>query len=604
MPPGRAAGADTIVRVNQVGFVAGDPVRAVVMSSSRVSGVAFRVERTDGARVAGGLIGREGAAWNARYRHVAAITLGEPIAAGTYRIVVGPRRSPPFSVEPANSLYGDLVNNSVRFFTAQRDGPDVVPSVLSRRPSHLADARAPIYAIPVFRGNRPVPPLRRTGKVADVSGGWFDAGDYLKFVETASFAESAMLFALREYPAAFGTGRPAALAEARFGAEWLLRMWDPRTGTLRFQVGLGDGTGRQLGDHDVWTLPQAFDGRKTRPGDPLDLLVHRPVFVDGGRAEVSPNLAGRVAAAFALCAQVFGGSDPALAQRCLPAAKSVFAHARISHVGTLRTSEPHSYYQETEWRDDLEFGAIELYLAGAGTGELRTAARWADAYMRSPLNATDTLNLYDVGALAHYDLHAALLRTPSVSAAVEPADLTADLRDDLHAAAVHSGSDPFATALAYGGSDTAPHLLGLAVAARLYDAMASTSTYEHLATAQLDAVLGANPWGASFVVGAGQSFPRCLHSEPANLAGSLDGRPPLLLGATVPGPTAPSALRGLTLPSRYRPCPPAGPTNPYAAFDGHGATYRDTVAASSTVEPTDDATALALLGFAQEAARP
>ena len=62
-------------------------------------------------------------------------------------------------------------------------------------------------------------------------------------------------------PRADGRLRPGASfsAEARFGVEWLLRMFDDRTGTLYYQVGIGAGNSKTLGDHDIWRLPQADD---------------------------------------------------------------------------------------------------------------------------------------------------------------------------------------------------------------------------------------------------------------------------------------------------------------------------------------------------------
>jgi hypothetical protein len=38
-------------------------------------------------------------------------------------------------------------------------------------------------------------------------------------------------------------------------------------------------------------------------------------------------------------------------------------------------------------------------------------------------------------------------------------------------------------------------------------------------------------------------------------------------------------------------------TDPFAQFDGHGAAYRDDVRSAATSEPTDEASALALLAF-------
>jgi len=131
-----------------------------------------------------------------------------------------------------------------------------------------------------------------------ISGGWFDAGDYLKFVETASFTDTLLLWTLRDYGGGL-PGRPALGSEARFGLSWLMHMWDQRRRVLYYQVGIGNGNGSTvLGDHDLWRLPQADDHRYERPNAPAYFIEHRPVFAanpPGGR--ISPNLAGRVAAA-------------------------------------------------------------------------------------------------------------------------------------------------------------------------------------------------------------------------------------------------------------------------------------------------------------------
>lgn len=88
-------------------------------------------------------------------------------------------------------------------------------------------------------------------------------------------------------------------------------MWDPTLKVLKLQVGLGSGGkpgGKTvLGDHDIWRLPEADDALNANPGDPNYFVEYRPVFVNqdaAPAAQISPNLAGRVAAAFALCYQV------------------------------------------------------------------------------------------------------------------------------------------------------------------------------------------------------------------------------------------------------------------------------------------------------------
>src|SRR5262249_58826132 len=98
-------------------------------------------------------------------------------------------------------------------------------------------------------------------RFTNAAGGWWDAGDYLKFVQTASYAVSLMLTGVRDFPAQMGrtAGASNFTREARFGVQWLLKMWDDRTRTLYYQVGIGDGNSHTISDHDIWRLPQADD---------------------------------------------------------------------------------------------------------------------------------------------------------------------------------------------------------------------------------------------------------------------------------------------------------------------------------------------------------
>src|SRR5262249_55726559 len=145
----------------------------------------------------------------------------------------------------------------------------------------------------------------------DVAGGWFDAGDYLKFTHTMAYGD-AVLFAAER---ALGSASPSTLdAEAHFGAAWLNKMWDQSSKTLYVQVGVGSGnsSGSFTGDHDLWRLPEKDDANT--PSADRFAAAHRPVFrAAAPGAKISPNLVGRVCAAFALAAQVDAGRDPARA---------------------------------------------------------------------------------------------------------------------------------------------------------------------------------------------------------------------------------------------------------------------------------------------------
>jgi hypothetical protein len=619
------AAPGVFIRLNQVGYASGCAKLALVMSQRPIDGAAFRITDPNGRRVfLHGALGSSRGAWSSRSGYVYPLDFGRLRTPGRYVLEAAAVRSPAFSVGSPQHLYAPLAANAVRFFQAQRDGPNVIPGALRRQPSHLRDAHAAIYRQPLYSDRTLLGSLTPAGGDINASGGWFDAGDYLKFVETASFSDTLMLWTLRDYHRGIADARDPLQREARYGLDWLLRMWDPHRRILYYQVGIGDGNNTSvLGDHDLWRLPQVDDSSRARPGAPDYFVANRPVFpANNPGGPISPNLAGRVTAAFGLCAQVFVERDRALAERCLRAGEAIYALAN-TNPGQLLSTSPHAYYGDGIWQDDLELGAIELYRGTRALGAespklaiglksvsyLNSAARWADAYASSNANGQDTFNIYDVAPLAHYDLVQAL-RGPSAVRAIalyqslnistDPNSLLQDLHDQLALAARVGQPDPFRLANVAGNTDTVPHALGVAIQARLYDLLTHSATFEGLAQTQLDWVLGANAWGTSFVVGAGSLFPQCLADPLANLSGSLDGRPPLLLGATIDGPNDPASLRDRGAPDGYRKCPANG-VDRFAPFNGPKIAYVDDGTSATTSEPADDFVALSLLAFAQAA---
>ena len=600
--------ARMLVRVNQVGFTAGASKRAVVMSPAAAGGMHWQVVDSGGEAVLAGRLGAALPAWSTGFPYEYAIDLTPLHAAGAYRVLVGSgvyASSPLFRVASGHSLYAPLAAHALRFYLAQRDGADVDSSVLDRQPSHLTDAHATAYLPPDYHNGRIQNGLTPVGGPSvDAEGGWFDAGDYLKFVETASYTDAVLLTAARDDHEAY--------AESRFGTDWLQKMWDDHTRTLYYQVGIGNGGKGIVSDHDIWRLPQADDALNVSPGDPEYYIKYRPVFRAGPPGSpVSPNLAGRLAADFGLCYQVWHTTSPGYADRCLLAGEHVLALARTTNVGTLLTASPHGYYPEREWRSDMELGAVELaralQLGGAPASlpvtnpavYLRQAAHWAAAYLSSPLNGQDSLNLYDVSALGDYELAEAMAAAPAhTSLPVNRAQLIAGMAAQLAGGVKQADTDAFRFGMGYGGGDSTPHALGYAVTASLYRQLTGNTAYQAFGQQQLDWVLGDNAWGSSFIVGAGSTFPDCMQSQVANLSGSLDGTAPLMLGATVDGPEPKDDFSGLGIPAGALHCP-AVPGNPFKPYDGQGDRYLDNVISWPSVEPTDDYTVLGLLLFAR-----
>jgi endoglucanase len=614
---GVAHAASAYIRVNQVGYISSASKRAYLMASASEAEATFAVKNSAGTTVYSASVGSSVGTWGSFT--VYGLDFDSVSTAGAYTISVASpiaATSPSFTIDSGTNLFGTPLANSLYYYESERDGPSYIPNALRTAPGHLNDEDAKAYFTPTFNKRDNAGPLTATGAALDASGGWWDAGDYMKFVETHSYTVAMMLVGVRDFPGQMGTGSAGSnfTAEAQFGLDWLQRMWVDSSQTLYYQVAVASGGSKYAGDHDIWRLPQADDNWQGC-GSPYQFICHRPVFQNtagGSGASISPNIAGRLAADFALCYKVFAASNSSYANQCLLSAEHVFDLANTAPTGNLLTAGPFDFYPEIEWRDDLELGASELYFALQGATNLpqglphtdpmyylNKAAIWANAYITGPNDAADTLNLYDVSGLAHYELYRAIVLAgnPQGLATSETA-LLADLKKQLDKAVTQAGKDPFGFGFPWNTYDTTSHGGGLVVMANEYDYLTSSTAYAKYGSRWQANVLGANAWGTSLIVGDGQTFPLCMQHQVTNLVPVPPNGPPFLNGAVVEGPNSAASTGTLT---NMVACPPNG-VDQFKAFNGNGAVYKDNVQSFSTVEPAIDLTASSFLGFAWEIA--
>ncbi len=592
-PAGAHGGVDGEIRVDQVGYTTHETKQAYLMTDNSARGEKYRVVDARGRTVLSGRVGRTAGEWNDQFGAVHRLDVSDLRKAGQYRVIVGHAKSPVFSVGSGQSLFASKAANATKFFQVQRDGADVVPETLDRKPSHLADSEATVYHEPVFTGEggdeiaEPLVPVEGAAPV-DVEGGWFDAGDYVKFTHASAYSTAGLLYAQRS------RSRDRALAdETQFGLDWLDKMWDADNQVLYVQVGIGTGSEEFdfLGDHDVWRLPEADDALDVEPGDSEYFLKHRPVFRAAAPGEeVSPNLAGRMSAAFALGAQnALASGDRHAARHWLDEAATLYAQADTTDVGELVTAFPHAYYPEDSWVDDMEFGAVELAIAGKLLGDPRArgwtndAKDWADAYIEG--ESGDTLNLYDTSALAHTDLIHLTGRNPR---------LVADLKRQLDVGVEGATANPLDHAVDVSQFDAASRSFGFAATAHLYRSVSGDNSYDAFGTRQRNFTLGSNAWGTGLVVGAGTTFPHCPQHQVANLSGSLTGdRRAVITGGVVNGPNGAENFEFIGIPDGANAC-----EVDFTAGDTETSRYLDDVRAWPSSEPAIDFVATSALAFA------
>jgi len=603
-----APGETPFLRLNEAGYESG-PVHAYLMSGTDQAGSTFTVKKSNGETVFSGAVGNSGATWGKYKVYPLDFTI---LTAGTYTLSVsGPHPAlSTFRVDSPAQLYVSPLNNALRFFQDQRDGSDYIPSALRTAPAHLNDQRGNVYKPPEFGWfGRIKGDLVPTGSVVDASGGWWDAGDSLKFVHTTSYTEALMLVGVRDFPRQMGSDSSTSsfVKEAQFGLDWLQRMWNNDSATLYYQVGIGSGNSSFEDDHSLWRLPQeddAFGGTQPK----YRYIRNRPVLIAApAGSRISPNLAGRLAADLALCFTIYRKSDPTYANRCLLEAEHIFDLADTSPQLELLTASPHDFYGESEWRDDMELGATELFLATRIPNlpealphrdpafYLKQATDWASAYIHGEKGAGEILGAADVSGLAHFELYRAMtLAGDTAGLAVTPADLLANMKKTLENAVSVAGKDPFGFGAPWGAGDTPTHGVALAVMASEYDYLTHSKEYDTYSRQWIDNILGANAWGTSFIVGDGTTFPRCIHHQVANLLGSGNPPTPILAGAVVEGPIE-KADSGA--PRGVKACP-QNSADSFSQFNGNGAVYKDNVEFYSTVEPAIDLTAPSFLMLA------
>ena len=566
-PAGRGAPAPqgnsgVTIRVNQLGYRPDAPKRAVVCALEPRLIASFRVvderDRTVLGPSAADAAGPFGSC-AATYR----LDFSMLDRAGVYRIVVAGATSPPVRI--ADDVYRGAADSLLAYLREQRSGYNPVfrDSVHQHSDGVLVDHPT------------------RSGEFIPVSGGWADASDYLQYGATTAHATTMLLLAFRDHPEAFAdrfqaNGLPAAngipdvLDEARWGLEWLLKMY-PEDDLLLNQ--LGDDR-----DHTFWDLPvnDSADYGWGRGGRrPVYPCTGKPqgLFEYKNRSTGLASTAGKYAAAFALGAGVFQGRDSAYARQLARRARAVYALG-AAHPGVCQTAPARSpyFYEEDDWADDMELGAAELYALTDEPTYFHAALRYAALEPVSPWMGQDTARHYQWYPW-HNNGHYEIWRTGGDSARRVVAEY---YRRGLEAV-TRRARNGFRIGIPFIWCSN-NLLASFATQAHFYRRMTGDSTYLEYETAALDWLFGSNPWGVSMVIGLGTTYPRTPHSV---VAQQLHLQ---LTGGLVDGPVYRSIfehLRGIRLLE----------ADEYAPFNTGFIVYHDDVGDYSTNEPIMDGTA-------------
>lgn len=518
-----ARGQTLFIRVNQLGFRPGDHKEATILARRNLSGAPFTL-RSGVTSVYTGRIGESRGRYG-QFPLTYAIDFTRLRTPGRYTIQIQDQESVSFAI--GDALYDGLADSLLLFFRVQRCGDH---SPLLHEPCHLHDATGIVDARGTIRKN------------LDAEGGWHDAGDYVKFLNTTAFATYTMLFAYEFDPQAFDVdrdtnGTPAILREARVGLDWILKAC-LQDGKLITQV-------QDLRDHDQgWRLPED-DG----------LVLDRPAFLGIGK-----NLIGIVSATLATASAIWRPHDPRFADKCLTKAEDLYS--RRSDVPDIDVSGT-GMYRDNHFLGKLALGAIELYRATGNPRYLPQAKAYA-----SSAGADFWWSWGDVNAYADYRLASIDRRFAQF------------LRQNLLSARSVSNRNVFGEAVP-GNWGSTHAMLGMALQAILWKQLFGGETFDTLAQRQCDYILGRNPWGVCFMANTGANPARHFHSQVAYFRNGY------LPGGLAGGPVTAATMRQYSIPLEHE--------DRYAEFQSDVAVYHDDRMDYVTNEPTIAAAATAIV---------
>jgi endoglucanase len=568
----RAAADDVLIRVSLVGFRPNDIKLAIAMSHAALPKKFQVVEAESQKTVFEDEASPLNEGWG-RFSHHARIDVSAVKDEGDYVIRMGDWKSPTFRIR--NTAYADLPDELLEFMRQQQCGYN--PWVDAE--CHQFDGRTVDGPLPA-------------GSHVDARGGWHDAGDQLKYLLTASNATAQMLLAYqlgrkesfadqvddRGKPGS--NGIPDLLDEARWGLDWMLRL-HPAPDQLYHQVAddRDHSTGFRLPQNE--TVDYGWGAGKARPvysadGKPQGLREFK------SESNGIANLAGRYAAAMALCFQIWR-NDARLrpyAMRCLAAGKEVYAMGKAREGVQQGNSYKAPYrYAESTWADDMEWGAAELLRATNDSQYRKDALRFAELAGTEGWFGKEKAGHYQYYPfmnLGHYRLY------ELVDGAARK-KLAAYYRSEIEACVRASAGNPYRIGVPFIWCSN-NLTVALATQCALYERMTGDHQFAAFAANHRDWLVGRNPWGFSMFSGvpAADNSPRDVHLFCKAIQKKT------VRGGLVDGPVARSIFSSLKGVSIREP-------DPLAAFQDDRAVYHDDIRDYSTNEPTMDGTASSIL---------
>ncbi|GAV83351.1 Glyco_hydro_9 domain-containing protein [Cephalotus follicularis] len=394
----------------------------------------------------------------------------------------------PLNTVHGNPNYKEALAMSILFFQGQRSG------------------RLPKNNQIVWRSNSGL----SDGLLAhvDLTGGYYDAGDNVKFNFPMAFATTMLSWGTLEYGKRMGSQLQDSRAAIRWATDYLLKCATATPSKL--YVGVGDPNV----DHKCWERPEDMDTDRTvysvSPSNP------------------GSDVAGETAAALAAASLVFRTVDPKYSKLLISTAKKVMQFAmqyRGAYSDSLGSSVCPFYCSYSGYKDELVWGAAWLlratndasyfnFLKSFGNDDGVDIFSWDNKYAgASVLLARRALvnsdrNFEPFVHQAENFMCRILPNSPSSSTLYTQGGLLFKLpQSNLQ----------YVTSITFLLTTYAKYMKVAKHTFNCGNVLVTQGSLMSLAKRQVDYILGVNPIKLSYMVGFGPNFPKRIHHRGSSL---------------------------------------------------------------------------------------
>ncbi len=325
----------TQIRINQIGYYPHAVKKAVVVNTSSKD---FALKSKEGKTVFKSQL-TKGKHWDKSGENVKIADFTSFTKPGEYYLQVGKTKSCTFAIK--DNLYADAFHAALKSYYYIRTGMDIDEKYAGKWHRKAGHPDTLCYFHPsAERGEGHAPSPK----------GWYDAGDYNKYVVNGGVTVGTLLALAEMYPdraadkfsniPESGNGKSDLLDEIKYELDWIMTMQTP------------DGAS------NMKLTSKGFTGFIMPEKDKTDRY-----FVGKGTAATL-----NFAAMMAMAGRIYKAYDPAFAQKCLNAAEKAWQWAE-KHPDVPYTNPPDiktGEYGDTDFTEEFWWAASELYLATHG----------------------------------------------------------------------------------------------------------------------------------------------------------------------------------------------------------------------------------------------